>query len=852
MVLGNAGGGIAMIWDAVRYGFSPLYWMTVEGIPVVWIEKATAKTLPSGFVTEAAVLSIDKSGAIGIEQIDRMSGNPSTPPLSFSLLDSAVTRDWMRKPSATTVLTAAATAAAGALTVASSTGFSTECFVGMERMTISGTGPTTLTLSARGVNGWAYAHPLGTGSQLVTDRPRFWRGRQVRLYAAPMDAAGYVTGATLASDSIEVWRGRISTAPVRTQDGFALDAEALERILDGKLPSVVSGTVAQLGGYFAAKLGATVKFNVDIRDGSNIILAQYMFSLKPFNGTSYSQNQLLTGATLRKLLVDSYAAAITTLAGGADLKGLQFTTDGNGMYQAQVGLGTFATAAYVKVEATVFNGVTTKTFIGTGNKLANAFNIVDMPWLFRDSPWAFSDIDAPGTVNSIAIKLDDSKSTTVPVSGTVYIGSADASFAYQYGAFVDGRAVLVLKFPAEAAEFAGMLNANATIKNIVAGQYYDEILTVLQSSGTAALRGTYDTLARGAGYSLDSTMMSATSLQVGPMYSSQTPQIIEDGQSFWDLFGGILGLYRFALVQKYNSFAGRVQLTLVPTSAPFAPDGATITDAELLAHKGDPITAVRRVEAPNSITLTMTDAAQNNDYIVVFNDVPNIEAQGLRSAELTIPADNREKLRDEATYLAASSFAYDQSAQAAELLVPPWIRADVGDTVILSNLTHPSLWTWTTSPGQVGYNGLGRVIGRTLNLSSLEVKLVVLFDGGTIARGLSPSAEVSAFTGAAGAVTSLTVPLVYYYHLAATRASAGGNYYVQHYRPGQIETTTQYHLVTAEAIVGGACVLTIGSHVGGHTVVVNSSRLTLPTLTGGRLVAYQGYFAHVGDGANWA
>jgi len=101
-------------------------------------------------------------------------------------------------------------------------------------------------------------------------------------------------------------------------------------------------------------------------------------------------------------------------------------------------------------------------------------------------------------------------------------------------------------------------------------------------------------------------------------------------------------------------------------------------------------------------------------------------------------------------------------------------------------------------------------------------------------------------------VTSMSVPLVYYYHFANTRASAGSNYYVQHYRPGQIETTTQYHLVTAEAIVGGVCVLTIGSHVGGHTVVANSSRLTLPTLTGGRLVAYQGYFAHVGDGANWA
>lgn len=850
VVLGNASGGLAMIWDAVRYGFSPVYWLTIEGIPVVWIEKATGKALPSGFVTESACLSIDKTGAIGVEQIDRLKGNPSTPPFAFKLLDSTVSRDWLRKPSTQTTLTSSATAAAGSLSVASSAGFSTECFVGLERMTISGTAPTTLTLSARGVNGWAYAHPVGSGSQLVSDRPRLWKGRQVRLYAAPMDASGYVTGSTLASDSIEIWRGRLGTTPGREQDGFAFEADALERILDGELPSIISGKITNVGGYFPAKLGSTVKFMFDIRDATNLVLAQYSFTLKPFNGTAYTQNQLLSGSTLRKLVIDAFSSAITVLGAGADLKGLQFYNVGGGIYTAQIGLGTFGTAAYVKVDATVSNGTTQQTFTAIGNKLANAYNVIEISgWKFRDSPWSYNQLDSNSS-SVVAVLLDDQKAASVPASGNVEIG--ENTYKFVTSSFVDGRAVLYLDTPMQWPELTSLINANVQIRNLVSGAYWEQILTVLESSGTAALRGTYDTLPRGAGYALDSSMINVSSFTTAADMVSVTATTVEDGASFWDMFGGLFGLYRRAFVQKYSSTAGRIQLTIVSTMAPAVPDSSTVTDSELLAYKGDPITAVRRIEAPNSITLTMPDSVQNNEYICIFNDVPNIEAQGMRSADLRIPASDRDLLQAEATYLVASSFAYDQSAQAAELLVPPWIRADVGDTVILSGLTHPSLYTWTTSPGQTGYDGLGRVVGRTFDPISLQVKLVVLFDGGTIARGISPSAEVSAFTGIATNVTSMTIPLEYYAHFASTRSSTGGNYYVQHYRPGQVETATQWHLVTAESVVGGACVLTIGSHVGGHTVVTGSSRLTLPTRTGGRIVPFQRYFAHVDDGSNWA
>lgn len=843
-----------MIWDAVRYGFSPVYWLTVEGIPVVWIEKATGKTLPSGFTTEAAVLSIDKSGAIGIEQIDRQTGAASTPPLAIELLDSTVTRDWMRKPSVQTTLAVNASAASLALSVNDSTGFTTDCYVGLEHMTIASTALGVLNLSARGVNGYAYAHTVGTGSQIVSDRPRYWRGRQVTLYAAPMDASGYVTGATLASDSVEVWRGRLSSSPSRTQNSFQFQAEAIDRILDGELPSVGTGTVEAVGSIFAADLGASIKFTIEARDATFAVLYQYAFTIYPFAGSGIVQGEKVTGAKIRDLCVSAFAAAIAAVGANVDVYGLQFLQFGEGANTFQkmlVVLRQDAAAKYVFVQATAYNINGSSKLAATAFSLANVVNAIELDGQFYESPWSFPD-ESGQVYYSVQVKLDDAKKTSIYPTGTVSIESTGTAYAYKDATYGAGSVFLLVTGDGALDDFQAAVKSTVKFQSQVVGTWPQTMLEVLESSGTAALRGPYDVLERGAGYALSGSLIDVNSFGIASTASSNVINTVLDGGSFYDLFGGLLGLYKLAVVQRRSPTTGAMGLSVVSTAAPGAPGTVALSDIDLLAHAGDPIESVNRVESPNSIMVTIPANGTAKEDVIIANDIPNIEAQGKRDASYTVPIEDRDSLRKEVVYLAASSFAYDQSAQAATLLVPPWIAVDVGDVVLLNNLTHPSLWTWTSSPGVPGYSGVARVVGRTFDLVKLAVKLTVLFDGGTIARSISPSAEVSAFTGPAGAVTSMSIPAKYYAHFAATRTVMGGNYYVQHYRPGQVETTTQYHLVTGEAIVGGVCVLTIGSHVGGHTIVTGSSRLTLPTRTGGRLVSYQQYFAHVDDGANWA
>lgn len=831
------------LWTAARYGFSPLYWVTIEGIPVVWTEKLTGKTLPSGYATEDASLSIDKSGPIGTEQIDRQTGQPSSPPFSFELLDSTVVRDWMRKPSVITTLTANATAAAASLSVASSTGFTTDCYVGLEHMTVSGIAAGTINLAARGVNGYAYAHSVGTSSQIVSDRPRYWRGRQITLWASPMDASGYVTGATLASDAREIWRGRINAGPVRNQAGFSFEAESLDRILAGELASNITGQITKVGGTFVADLAATVSVYTYAQNNGGATVFDYAFELQPFAGTTYSQGDTVTGATVRKLVSDAFMAGIAGVGAGAVILGMNWTKEPDGGHRAHV---IYATAANVAVCAIQF-GFSGAYYTGSLYSLQNVSNDMTTNWYCEDSPLA--PVLPGASITSISVKPDDTKAVTIPPEGWVFINGSEYPYTYSHGEYADGLFRLVCTLSAY--DIASCTGKTAEIRTSSSGHIVTLMKETIESSGTLNLRGTDDTLPRGAGYALSSSLVNEVSFSKMSFFNGYDCSAAPDGGTFWDLYSGFLGFFRLAIVSRYSQYPSGVRLTAVSTAPASAPMGLYITDADLLAHQGDPIENVVRLDAPNSITLILPFGDEDNEDTIIFNDVPNIEAQGRRDAEYRITTANRDDMRKEATHVAMSVFAFDQTAQACTVLVPPWIEADVGDVVQLDNLTHPALWTWGTSPGKVGYTGLARVVGRTIDLKTQQVKLALLFDGGVQFRAIAPSALVSAFTGLAGNVTSMSVPLVYLAHFQACRAATGGNYYVQHYIAGDVETTTQWHRVTAEAEVGGVCVLTTDTHTGGHSIIANSSRLTLPTTTGGRIVNFQKYFAHVDDGGNW-
>ena len=61
------------VFSSGQYGYDLIYWITIEGIPVVWSERAAGLALPTGYGSEVAGLVIDDSSAIGSE-VDPLGG----------------------------------------------------------------------------------------------------------------------------------------------------------------------------------------------------------------------------------------------------------------------------------------------------------------------------------------------------------------------------------------------------------------------------------------------------------------------------------------------------------------------------------------------------------------------------------------------------------------------------------------------------------------------------------------------------------------------------------------------------------------------------------------------------------
>ncbi|MBM4346424.1 MAG: hypothetical protein FJ100_23860, partial [Deltaproteobacteria bacterium] len=398
------------------------------------------------------------------------------------------------------------------------------------------------------------------------------------------------------------------------------------------------------------------------------------------------------------------------------------------------------------------------------------------------------------------------------------------------------------------------LGASVEILFTAAGTPKGLMLATIESSGTAAMRGAYDILARGQGYSIDESAVHLASFTAaGAPLTTLSCSVSHAGATFADLFGGALGLFRAAVVCRPDvSRADRAQKLHLISTAPYGAGwSTTITDDDLLSNDGDPVLAVERADAPNVVIVSrplgLTSDATDQ---LSLADHPAVEAQGRREAEYRVPAANKDALWPIAKAAAASHLAADQTLQVLSVRVAPWVRAEVGDVVYL-DLTHPAIWTWAANPGSPGYSGPARVVGRKINPRTLQTTLVLLIDGAVQIRALSPAAEIAAFQHAT-TPTWIDVPLIYLPHMTAALAAAGGPVWLYHYKVGAVENVGERHQVSAAAEVGGLCRLTIAANPTGHTLSTAArSTLTLPTLGGGHIAAWQANFAHIDDGTQW-
>lgn len=823
-----------MIWDAVRYGWSPVYYLTIEGIPVIWTETALGLTLPTGYTTEAAALSLE-AAAIGTEQIDRQRGVAMTAPLGFKLLDNATTRAYLSRWDLETRITATADYGDATIAVDDTTGWGVpgSLHIGRELVTYTGKGANSFTGCTRGVCGLAYTHRVGTSGQTITDKPRYWLGRQVTLWAKPCDASGAVPGAALATDAVEVWRGRISGMPARHRDGFAFQAEQLDRLLDAPLAGKISGTVKGTGGYYAVNLADQAVIGISLMDAA-AVYTDYSATLYIWTGSGKTQGQAVTGADVRAQVVTAWSNWVTGNNLAAVFGALTWWKSTlNGLWTASIlvkanvlieGIEVW-TDVPVKgsaIPAIMPSGMSGDMNCGTG-------------WEAVESP-----MDPGGASVGIIAELDDALAADVVAPGLLRVTVGKQLFQFAYDFVVDSGANVYFGTTGKSAfpfKLAGVVGASCYIAQDSNGTTAELMLRALETSGAPGLRGTFDTLQQGLGYGIDSTLLTEADFASDP--TVQFDGIYEpDGRAFAEVFGGVLALYRRAVVGRVD--AGAWTLRLVSTDPGGTDNADTLADSDLLAHAGDPVESFERALAPNSVTIRITSA--DAEIVQIYNANADIEATGRREVEYPISATTPSDVTDSTAALVLGLFAADQMAQAVKLRVGPWVAAQPGDVVYLDGLTHPALWDWVT--GAQGYSGTGRVVGRMFDPVTLAVSLVVLIAGGVTVSSLCPSAEVLGYDGTAANPISITIAGTY---LTVMQVAVPCS--VMHYQPGQTEATTTGYTIASVAKVAGQCVLTVGGIFGAPVLSTGASYLTWPTSATD--TAFQARFSHAADGTSW-
>lgn len=835
----------------------------VEGVPYIFSERYLGLTSPAGYGSQTprvGTLVIDDSAEVGVEAIDRDQGIGTGLDFTFKLLDDDTIRSYMARPSLYASLTA--DLAAGDLTahVADTTGWPAFglLYAGLECIAYAGKTGTTFTGLTRGqYDTLESTHKTATVAQIVTDTPRFWRGRGVTLWATLVDPSGAAPVADLLDTStVQLWRGRITEQPTRHPDGFSFACQSIDLALSEPLSAKVSGAVLDAAPTYLLPTGWTFGASIIGRDALDV--AQWTASafVTPFAGMA---STYASSAEIRDLISTAWTAAITASGASTYLGELLWTKSKTGTWDAVITVlqdpAIYSLAGSLTVEAGSWS-FTVPTFPAG----MQADVKMDLNWDGSLPPFCPTDPTGKVLPTGVTLRLDSGTSADVPPAGKVKIASGSASCTYSYSATgTDGGDVHLhglVPLPGNTSlTLAQVLPSAAATAEVVfadTGAFSSCALRTLESSGTA-LRGFYDLLPQGQGYALPSTVVDSVSFtarlgsgSVGDLSASLTGA----GASFVDLFGGVLSLTRLAVVAKPSTDAYSViKLACVETAQ--GTDYVTvITDADLLSHEGDPVVSIKRADAPNVIDIVRKQSGSDTEDHIIFNDNPQVEAVGKRDVVYRIDAEDRAQLQAYASKVVSAHYAYDQTLQAVELLCHPAVEVEVGDAVWLTT-THPSIWTWGSNPGAVGYDGPGRVTGKKRNLKTCAVTLVLLIDGALVMHALSPAALVTAWGGAAGAPTWIEVDDGYYLHFAKAILDAAAPVPVLHYQPGQVEGVAQAYTVSAAAVVGAACRLTVATQTGVFDLdTALQSTLTLPLTASA--TTYQNKFAHADDGSQWA
>ena len=862
-------------WDQIaaglQFGWSITYALQIEGIPTVFFEDQFDVPVIAGLTYDNSLI-IDESATVG-SVVDRQEGIGRGFDLSVRLLDTSIVRSYFIRPANKTKLTTDLLSDFTIINVESTAGFASsgQVFIGSEGIKYSGSTATTFTGLTRGLQGKPLDHSadelMGT---VVTDGPRWWRGRRATLSALAIDPFGKLGGTTPSlSNGAIIWEGFITTAPFRDGNNWALECRALDRRLDEGLIAAISGPA-----QWTIKSDPSVKVVKDFalqviiqisrnQQGQGFLFDSDTFSMVPFADISGTFARV---SELRQAIVDKWAVASASVPEAGDLfwveelrlfgSGVQF------VWQAKVKLDLSAFA-----NANWFTTNVNFTVVGGGG--GNVFYLEQSDWQASYTQDLSLMVNTTGLISlttqsttSLRMRVEDNDPADVPNEGWIILESDAGIDWYQYTDALtvegDPAALDIIIAPngnpntqdLAAADIQGQIKeVTAKIAFRDTGLVKDTMRRMLMSSGRANDKNnaTFDTLPLEQGYDLDEVNTpSFDRIFDGITWGTiQVDLLLDENASFVSIYKGLCAISQRAIVTVGS---GEVSLlTAVHTGLPdTSVFDITITDDSLISvGDASPVRPRVSLDAPNRITVSLKSTSEGKDGSIIVNDLSSIKSHGATSWDLDIYGIRRNLMVDAAQTWGYAIFANAQTSQVIELDVHPSIRIEVGDAISL-DIRHHSLWQWST--GVPGYTGSGRVLGKQIALGSAVVTLTILIDGVNRAVAISPSAKIKSFTGAASAATAIKVDASLFDTF--TRYLNDTNpFTLIAYDPSREDASGDGYDISGVALAGGDCELTVAAQNGVFSISTDWF-LSLPTTAVGN--ASQDEYLHTDTAAVWS
>jgi hypothetical protein len=849
----------------MQYGWSHVYWMTIEGIPLLPCERALSKTVPIGFGSEVATLVVDNSARVGAV-IDRNTGIGAGFPLSFKLLDSPTMSAYMTRQTVVRYLETAVNSTATVLTLDDVSGLTSPVWLGRECITFSGTAGATLDPCSRGVAGYALPHPIGSSANMVTSAPRYWRGRLVTLYAQPIDQTGYAPGTAWADTSIAVWRGYMSTEPLRSADGDGWEMQALplDRQMARKLVGSLTGKVQDTEARFS--VGSDL---LDIKIVGTVtntgVSTPYNAKLTPLTDAGYSFGDPISVSEAEAAVKDAWDAWVTAQGLGAVFGSISYwaipvSGSQNGFTFSK---GDHLVYIEIKAAAPVVAYTCNVNWFGVGG--ASYMNLPGTQFATTSTVAGsmFTQVGYSGSIYntqngladasitpSISVLFDGGSPGTLPAGGIFTIDGYPWRYSASQQSITQNLLLLLDPSPIGQSKPNDLKpGVSIVLRPANDGTLAQTMLRMLHSTGETSLRGTYDTLLGIQGLGLPTAL--TDDAQILALLGDAWWQTVElsaapDDQSIEEVLGGPLALGALAVVVRGGIDSDAV-VSAVHTNS--AVGGATveITDADLITYGGASVN-VMAIEPPNRIKATLR-VGKDEVGTVAVNDPERIAAEGSQELSYDFPI------------VAASAFVQsfiagyasdrvvgDAQASIVEFDCVPWVGVDIGDPVDLT-LTHPALWDIDT--GTPGLSARGRVIGRQVTPATGVQHLTVIIDGQTLGKPLCPATPVLTVAGGAGTPTSVTVAADYYDIFSTAYEQRAGTYMrLTYYEPGEGAETVTHYLDISAVTDGATVTLTVAAYSVGISVSTTLGWLTWPESASDDV--WQAKWMHDSDGSRWS